>query len=159
MTEEMRSRVLGAMMACVSRGVFLQPNAEPVAFLYGRAPKEGETPTHTIDSVDYVGVVLPPLPEWDTEAYPYALISAAYWAHKQLFCFASAPVGTKGGGVSALTEPISYLWYNWTAGEWTEGVAEIGSQFGAPYWTNWGVLCEDESLYMEKSPDPIPIYE
>lgn len=33
------------------------PQREPVAFLYGRVAKEGETPTHTIDGVDYVGAV------------------------------------------------------------------------------------------------------
>lgn len=33
------------------------PKGKPVAFLYGRVAKEGETPTHTINGGDYVGVV------------------------------------------------------------------------------------------------------
>lgn len=32
-------------------------------FLYGHVAKEGETPTHTIAGVDYVGAILPALPE------------------------------------------------------------------------------------------------
>ena len=39
------------------------PHREPVAFLYGHVAKEGETPTHTINGVGYVGVVAPKLPD------------------------------------------------------------------------------------------------
>lgn len=34
-----------------------------------------ETPTAYIGDVGYVGAVLPPLPEWDKEQYPYAVIA------------------------------------------------------------------------------------
>ena len=61
MTNDMRSRVLGHIMAALSRGTF--PTREPVAWLYGHVAKEGETPTHTINGVDYVGVVAPKIPQ------------------------------------------------------------------------------------------------
>ena len=49
---------------------------EPTAtmYLYGREAKADETPTAYIGDVGYVGAVLPPLPVWDKEQYPYAVI-------------------------------------------------------------------------------------
>lgn len=73
MTDKKRSRVLGMILGSVSRGHF--PHREPVAFLYGHVAKDGETPTHIINGVGYVGVVAPELPERDREAYPYITIT------------------------------------------------------------------------------------
>lgn len=42
-------------------------------FISASAPVT-ETPTDYIGDVGYVGAVLPPLPEWDKEQYPYAVI-------------------------------------------------------------------------------------
>ena len=70
-----RDFVNGLIMALCCSPI-APPKGEPVAFLYGRVAKEGETPTHTIDGVDYVGAVLQDIDDlWtDKETYPYAVI-------------------------------------------------------------------------------------
>ena len=56
-----------------------EPSKEPIGWLYGHVAKEGETATHTIDGVGYVGNVLPNIESVYTpelqETYPYALIN------------------------------------------------------------------------------------
>lgn len=99
MTEEKRSRVLGMILASVSRGVF------PQRYLYGHVAKDGETVPDglikcTINGTDYVGAVLPQLPEWDKKKHPYALI--AYYNCDQ------KESGSRCARLICSSEPILY---------------------------------------------------
>lgn len=52
---------------------------EPIGYFYGHETKDGEEVPdgcikHTINGVDYVGAVLPKLPEYDADVYPWAVI-------------------------------------------------------------------------------------
>lgn len=160
---------------------------EPIGYLYGREAKEGETilsglSKYTINGKDYIGVVLPKLPEWDSTIYPYAVIerqristSIYYYLnifHKQHYCKEDGYHGT----VYAIELPVR-MWR--TEGDsWSEPYdfkTEDASETNGVYWTNtsedkiiWSNYTiryddpEDEkynTVFMEKSPDPIPIYE
>lgn len=183
MTEEMRSRLLGMILASVSRGVF--PQREPIGYLYGHVAKEGETPTHTINGVDYVGVVLPKLPEYDEEAYQYEVIARPMPLNKNYLLLISPSVSYyftdegQGGyklagdtlyytypakmGYDAETETIYF--YPEDGAEWRfNSIVEDGSSFlnsGAidvTVWGNFDVLNEDGEV-RRAGTDPIPIYE
>jgi hypothetical protein len=67
------SMLMGYRVGQMIRG--MRVKKEPVAYLYGHVAKEGETPTHTIDGVGYVGAVLPKLPDYDAEEYDKAFVS------------------------------------------------------------------------------------
>lgn len=79
MTEKMRSFVNGILMGLCGHPLAQGEPKEPIGYLYGHIAKEGETATHTIDGVGYVGNVLPNIESVYTpelqETYPYALIN------------------------------------------------------------------------------------
>lgn len=140
--------------------------AEPVAYLYGHVAGEGETPAHIVDGVGYVGAILPPLPEWDRETYPHAILTHNF----------------RGDSVASLTQysmsVSSKLIFQNNEESGLFGVCVEGSfhykrsngwgdfeqkdsnvaNYDIVVWANFDVLNEDGSIYLEKS-DRIPIYE
>lgn len=151
----MRSFAMGMLPGAVSRAQFPQAQKEPVAYLYGQVAKEGETPTHTIDGVGYVGAVLPKLPEWDREAYPYAVIFQR--GGHGLRCASKPWVWTglmfdsDGKAIEAYCSMSADVW-----GEFEKlSTADRVSGF---FWTNHDILNSDGTVYLAASA-PIPVYE
>ena len=163
---DFRSRVLGTIIGTLSRGSF--PKREPVAFLYGHVAKEGETPTHSINGVDYVGVVAPKLPDRDKEKYPYCTIFIGL-THEEIDFRASSATVLKSVTTNNLvhTAYSEYrTFYTWEGREqWNEqGVSTAGSNTvycGADklLWTNHDIKDKNGVVQITKSADPIPIYE
>lgn len=149
------------------------PNREPVAFLYGHVAKEGETPTHTINGVGYVGAELPALPvedaNWDVETYPYVFIyRMTSTSNTILVCSSGRSFFSYNGhnkteefgfGLQSqmyVLENDSFVYYHdlyYVAG-WTEDKVQL-------IWTNHDVLKDDGSVYMAAGytdyPDAPPI--
>lgn len=136
----------GLALGLAGKPLEFAPKKEPVAYLYN-------------------GVRLPKLPEWDKEAYPYAVIDwyeggfgVAFW---RLYLF---PVNLSGNGDSAiLPGGITYCWYNYkteedTAWEYTASATPNNETVFVPIWTNTDILNEDRAVYLAKS-DPVPVYE
>lgn len=140
-----------------------EPTGEPIAYLYN-------------------GVQLPPLPEWDKEAYPYAFITyladAAGIDEKYAGCifgqivFCSGQFTVKSDGY-AYTENVDEKAYNFatgalavdldvTEGEWTFGeethVDDMVLDAYMLLWSSYDILNEDGSVYLAAS-DPVPVYE
>lgn len=131
-------------------------------------PASAPIPLASADPVAavYNGVKLPPLLEYDEEAYPYVHIAdgVMYW-----FASASpvpwiikedggAVVSKEHGVVSYKTSSLSkYGYKKW--GEW--GDSSMAYDYSAkikPNWANYDVLNEDGTVYLAKS-DPVPVYE
>lgn len=164
MTEEMRSRLLGMMMGRVSRGVFPKTQREPIGYLYGHVAKEGETPTHIINGVGYVGAVLPLIPWGDCPGMPFAFISGGehddggYEYHLTLM--ESFEVKSYGLDVSdygtAFFVSDFFGKKEWINASFYYGDIEFynAERF---VWSNFDVVGPDGTIYLEKSA-PIPIY-
>lgn len=174
MTDEKRSRVLGMILGSVSRGQF--PQREPVAFLYGHVAKEGETPTHTINGVGYVGAVLPNIGSIYTREvrnnFPYAFI----YYHTEGSSFYVLRCHSEEPGVASKSNHTFIPYDTNNKGQfmstvWGEGKT---NSFGDPIgftgallsvtegiiWTNFDLRYRGTNeVYFPKSPDPIPIYE
>lgn len=158
-------------------GKALPWKAEPVAWLYGHVAKEGETPTHTIDGVDYVGVVLPKLPVWNETAYPYAVITARYVTNVDSGAYilrlvdrpfvpswteAKIDPGSAYIAYRTYTDPFyedTAAWGAWefyesgTADDSTVGITKVNAQ-----WANTDIVDAFDSIICPKF-EPIPIYE
>ena len=167
MTEEKRSRVLGMILASVSRGVF--PQREPIGYLYGHVAKEGETPTHNVGGVDYVGVVAPGLPEC---GFPYATVEYETIMGFAYLCFSSVPLEMahkENGNIrvepTAECEYVEY-WFapdigisGWDFDKSGVANADFPLLNTDVTWASYNVYNDnDGSLYIASS-DPIPIYE
>jgi hypothetical protein len=77
MTNKMKDLVKGILVGLAGKPLEFAPE-QPTAFFYGHVAKDGETPTHIIDGVDYVGKVAPDIytvytPELQVQ-YSYACI-------------------------------------------------------------------------------------
>ena len=142
--------------------------SEPVAYLYGHVAKEGETPTHTIDGVGYVGAVLPKLPEWDTVAYPYAVIGYFIASVCHLY-YAAEPFTTDSLGRiaenSILNGGGNISQYKYTIGDsaWSEEGAYKSTGI-EPLWANFALYYGSKHYEYPNglciaASDPIPIYE
>ena len=174
-----RSFWLGVSLGLAGKGLPPIKTAEPVGYLYGHVAKEGETPTHTINGVDYVGAVLPDIytvytPELQ-KTHPYvgiyccgnyfnqysllALPQDAYYDYDlagddSAFMFEGKP---------AYDSDIMIGETEWPQMELIRGGKSVGqipvNQSGYRLiWTNFDVLNEDGSVHTATI-DPIPIYE
>lgn len=130
-------------------------------YLYGHVAGEGETPTHTINGVGYVGLVLPALPEWDDETYPCAYI-APDSEGRTCFTATKTPLYYMPGGIVSL--PVAYVRLEYTLMDtaWVltnDGSEKSNSGIRPLIWTNTDVpyLTNHENVFFAKS-DPIPIY-
>jgi hypothetical protein len=131
-------------------------SAEPVAYLYGHVAKEGETPTHTINGVGYVGEVMPKLPEWDEETYRNACIGKAAGGSQFALSMSQSPCVYNGTAV-VVASPRLFCMYN--KGEWRAIASGSGNMsLGSVIWANHDILNEDGTTYLAAS-DPVPVYE
>lgn len=140
MTDNMREFVKFFVMGLTKGGV-----REPIAYLYN-------------------GVQLPPLPEWDKETYPYAVIQYTTILPEspiyRLLCSASPTVLSTGIFGGSTPAPCLI----WTAGDitWGGGILNEDGQVWAScdlIWANYDVYYSGgETLAMAAS-DPVPVYE
>jgi hypothetical protein len=160
-------------------GIGLPKVEKSVAYLYGHVAKEGETPTHTINGVGYVGAVLPKLTDRDKEKYPYVCIGICTVSPRYVDCFAVASVAPLWSKKStSLTHGLyfsspclrifEYLYGSsykepWPAWEETNEAWEIAGNFGFSernyiFWANHDIYWDDGNLLCAASV-PIPVYE
>ena len=131
MTDKMKIFVKGLMAGLVSKGRMPEgEKKEPIGYLYGHVAGEGETPTHTIDGIGYVGVVTPDIYTFYTpelqEQYPYIDISEKKYSSGSLECLFFAhdrqPWATMSGnsdispGILAHAEPSNYITCKYRSG-------------------------------------------
>lgn len=141
------------------------PVDEPTMYLYGHEAEADETPTAYIGDVGYVGEVLPKLPSWDKDTYPYAAMCCNS-EQKYFVYFSKTPfrkaiyVGNKpddGNG----TGSIAY-YYDAETETWTYShTYETEVYLVVPLkWSNHDIveIGTDGSVYI-KATEPIPLGE
>ena len=106
----------------------------------------------------YNGTILPALPEWDKEKYPYATLYEG-----GLYIFGSAlctlVVGEKPCGYDYAPYGSYECFYYDSAGGWGEFRVCYGiSNIHQPIWVNYDLYDNSGELYMGAS-EPIPVYE
>lgn len=127
---------------------------EPIGYLYGHVAKEGETPTHTIDGVDYVGVITPKLPEWNKTTHPYAVIGYGDNYGYQFTYSSSQLTANENGEIW----PSRFLTYHVSDDTWVSNNGAVS--YITPIWTTKDILKENDSIFLAKSDCVcIPIYE
>lgn len=141
-----------------------------------------ETPTHTIDGVGYVGVVLPNIDTaWDKETYPYAHVlkssllpdgidsficmsSSCYAVYANNAYFLYYTESGNGKGLYLVNKQEVADEYGMPFGEWFEQGAESfekddSNGLSSYYvWTSHDIFTTDGTLCL-KATEPIPIYE
>lgn len=149
-----------------------------LGWLIGRQIAGQRTKQKTITGYSYNGTVLPALPEWDSSAYPYAVIDLNFydgeptaWNLARIY-FSPVPLVRKENvdllvSTNGNAEVMIYKWTQET-GTWeNDGTQQIGKtvDMGAIgggvtgfIWTNTDLYNEDGTLYLPAS-DPIPVYE
>lgn len=116
----------------------------------------GRTPV----AYSYNGVVLPKLPEWDREKYPYAVISAVGLVS---FMVSSSQRYIDDDG-KYLHSAADNSWIMWRLenNEWVlhnSGTSTAGSTSGSyPTWSNYDIANADGTIYLADS-EPVPVYE
>ena len=122
------------------------------AYLAGRGAKKAE-------KYSYNGVVLPALPEWDKETYPYAAITSL-GGSKQFVAF-SADVhhGKNPFGDDTLVAS-SYQTWLYTPDSWNSPNYAMPDYVTIEiiFWADFDIYTSDGTLYLAAS-DPIPVYE
>lgn len=118
----------------------------------------------------YNGVQLPPLPAWDKEAYPYAVINyykitgeyTIYFAAPNAYCYENTFVYFGG---SSDGEHVAAVQYTGTLEQGWYDYQEVENFNVCLNWkvTSWAIwsntdLEYDGTLYLAAS-DPIPVYE
>lgn len=147
-------------------GKALPWKAEPVAWWYGHVAKEGETPTHTIDGVGYVGAELLDIRTvWDDRIdMPHGVI--ALGGNGRYFLYISKrPLSHVGSQVTttSLTLYTEY-WHFETqtaAKHWDKthtGMATLEINASDCIWTSHDILNEDGTVFLAATA-PIPVYE
>ena len=150
--------------------------AEPIGYLYGHVAKEGETPTHTINGVDYVGAVCPDIfkvytPELQAE-FPYGFmyrlnLGSRYTYYliatkNKLYRVDNVGVVTgTGDGFSYLYTAISGDVNGATETQWQEIEVRTNENNNFPHyprWANYQMTYEDGTPFLEDTA-PVPVYE
>lgn len=135
---------------------YVPPVREPVAYLYN-------------------GVELPPLPDWDKTAYPYAIITEAYlgrgynlWVCSEVIVAHENWMDT-GNTMLRFNGVTTYYrawkiedaegWEEYLSGDLTDANVADGSLTSYPVlWVNFDMHNQNNALYLAAS-DPIPVYE
>lgn len=125
-----------------------------LGWLVGRQIAGQRSKQKTIVGYSYNGTVLPALPDWDKETYPYAAIVfnsntgvyALYVSTVQIAKDALAYVSTY-----TLTDPNV-----WSLAD--EHYATSFWYLDKFFWSDHDILNSDGSVYLAAS-DPIPVYE
>ena len=164
-----RSFWLGVSLGLAGKGLPPIKTAEPIGYLYGHVAKEGETPTHTINGVDYVGAVLPEcaLPKWSNEIYPYLYIGYKadypdYLPNKEtiIACAYQSPrkfVEKSYGLIVENNNNPQEKCFVKDLTTWIEDTEDWIYDY-YPFYSNTNIYKEDGTIYLAAS-DPIPIYE
>ena len=100
----------------------------------------------------YNGVILPKLPEWDREKYPYAVIGLLDGVYYFTYHYTTYAVYENG---TYYVSPSAMFAYALTDGEW-ESTTLIKSLTAV--WSNYDMQTTDGTLVLSAS-DPIPVYE
>lgn len=107
----------------------------------------------------YNGTVLPGLPEWNKEKYPYAWIGKE--ASPSFLYMLSQPPLWNGTELVASAD-CNCLWYSLTGGVWVYDLTathSAGDTVGDDaMWTNTDILNTEGAVHLAAS-DPAPIYE
>ena len=138
------------------------PKPEPVAYLYGHVAKEGETPTHTINGVGYVGWIGPKLPDTDFPFLVMDVTNHMLFAVDSPFTHYTDGQGRERVGTNGQDVNYSCWWIFLGEGDWTPYGSGTSPHEFTPntlgVWTNYDILNEDGSVYLAAS-DPVPVYE
>ena len=111
------------------------PAGDPVAYLYN-------------------GVKLPPLPEWDREVYPYAVIVQNN-SDSEIYSFMVDDEPFTVGAAGDTERLFPGASYKHNDGEWVSASGQINCK---AIWTNTDLYTTDGALSLERS-DPVPVYE
>ena len=116
----------------------------------------------------YNGVILPKLPEWDREMYPYMCMTTNSSNSVVNLHMSSEPVVYDGKlnvtMIRTAYVPKPRLFVSWTEnnnawGEIAEGNTDYNIYYSNPLiWTNTDIIKSNGSVYLAAS-EPIPVYE
>ena len=151
-----KSWLTGFILGLAGKPLSLGGGKEPVAYLYN-------------------GVRLPPLPEWDNETYPYAVIARDLYpdggALNVLYVhstpFVTSDLTEKYGYVSVQVEDGGqYMYWDCRSPDdagWLGARIPIGSdaweaRITRIIWANTTIYNPDDSVYIDAS-EPVPVYE
>ena len=108
-------------------------------------------------SYSYNGVILPKLPEWDREKYPYAVLVRYGTSTIPFLWCDDTEFGVDSNGQATLYG--TFKTFKLTDGEWVNhGTGGFGY---TPFWTNTDLYYYESAgggLFLEAS-EPIPVYE
>ena len=148
------------------------PKKKLIGFLYGHIAQEGETPTHTINGVDYVGAVLPKVPEWDKKKYPHAYLRyVADYDYYRFFAFTQRPFVDNRNNSLQLHHTGDYFYtrigeYTGSTEHWKEpSESSYSMMYSEPsdaiyLWADFDMINEEDgSIYFAKCPAPVVVYE
>lgn len=130
-------------------------------YLYGHVAKEGEIPTHTIDGVGYVGVVLPNIDKlWtDKETYPYAVLFYGLNSGLVRLSFGSgAPYYGEYNDFNGVWFRGTIASYALVDGVW-EGAASTNTDMRRLIWSSHSIPNEFDGGIYFYAYDPIQVYE
>ena len=116
----------------------------------------------------YNGTVLPALPEWDKETYPYAFISNEIFDKVCFYALEKEPYNNgiapnEGTICNPYDERIPFVrsYLSDDGNSWgeltTSSLADTG-QISEPFWSNFDVKYENGSVQLFAS-EPVPVYE
>lgn len=111
-----------------------------------------------MEKCSYNGTILPALPEYDKETYPYAAIVFNGTEYKLCLKRSSYTVYTSGDYVGI--NPMNYPKYRLVDGAW-ESFAQTTTFYSTPIWANHDLYYQDDeelagTLYLAAS-EPVPI--
>lgn len=125
-----------------------EPIGEPVVYLYGTE-------------------VLPPLPEWDKETYPYAILCHSPLTSHFTFAVAEKPFIYNGAYKSGFTSPSTGMKYSIyrpnlaTTSTWGDATISEGEtvlSYNQRFWANHDIYLADGTLSTSASSEPVPLY-
>lgn len=137
-------------------GIALELSANPLFLDTGKK----------IVAYSYNGTVLPELPEWDREMYPYAALnktsgSMGLLGYYRLLC-AATPFACENGTAVTYSLPAIYALVkadmDTTVVTMTEVEEASAMALGVVIWANHDIDSEDGTVYLAAS-EPVPVYE
>ena len=146
----------------------------------GEDTSEPETPEDFDDSnaddsskvlvgYSYNGTILPALPEWDKETYPYASIAyISPTSNYYINCTTAQTVISSDGTAQIAVEDLKTYefklsddglkWEYFTQNSYSANQTIISVMYVNDPWTNYDILNADGTVYLAAS-EPIPVYE
>ena len=125
-----------------------------LGWLVGRQIAGHRRKKGTLVGYSYNGVILPALPEWDREEYPYAFMHKAMryqlWVGKEI-TYNGSDIGIAGAYLHCFSKTDGW-------NELPGGTDVMVCDISKVEWANFDVLDENGAVVLNKS-DPIPVYE